>query len=98
MEDQQRPDKHTDLMHEEIFVSRDQNKRIQSEILQVDRARQDAIQQLRQYQGERERRVKNCEDLSSGVQNKLAIIKNIEIEIQVCKEQIERVSGQMKYT
>jgi hypothetical protein len=81
LEDEQKPDKNSDLLHEEIFVSRENNKRVQSDILKADRERQDSITQLRLYQAERERRVQNCEELSTGLQNKLAIMNNIENEI-----------------
>lgn len=36
VEDVQKPDRNSDILHEEIFVSRENNKKVQSDILKID--------------------------------------------------------------
>ena len=53
-----------------------------------DSTRQEIIAKLRLFKNERDRLVHNSEELTAGLQHKIAVMKDLESEIFFCEQKI----------
>lgn len=95
MQDKLNMEDEADMMNNGLQVDvngqRDNNVGIKQAISDTDMMRTDAIQKLRVYQGDRDRRCHMTEELKDDLQNKLEICKQLEQEQYLANEQMNEL-------